>query len=97
MKITPEEVMHVAGLARLRLDSDRVDKVAQQLADILTYVDTLAQVDTQDVPPTAHATALTNAFREDQVRDHLRPEEALANAPAKEGLTFVVPKVIASS
>jgi len=95
MKITAEEVMHVARLSRLRIDPEAVDKLSRQVADILNYVDTLGQVDTADVPPTSHAIALTNAFREDRVHDHLPPKEALANAPASEDQSFVVPKVIA--
>jgi aspartyl-tRNA(Asn)/glutamyl-tRNA(Gln) amidotransferase subunit C len=94
MKITPDEVAHVAKLARLEIDPERVEKMADQLATILTYVEKLGEVDTQDVPPTSHAIALTNAFREDHVRDSLPREEALNNAPDQEAGGFVVPKVI---
>jgi aspartyl-tRNA(Asn)/glutamyl-tRNA(Gln) amidotransferase subunit C len=68
--------------------------LAQQVATILDYVDTLGQVDTEGVPPTAHAIDLTNAFREDELHSHLPPDQALANAPAREDSSFVVPKVI---
>ena len=54
----------------------------------------LAEVDTENVPPTSHAIDLTNAFREDEVHVHLSNEEALANAPSRENGSFVVPKVI---
>lgn len=94
MKITAEEVKHVAHLARLYIDPQAVDKIAQQMATILEYVDTLAQVDTTDVPPTTHAIALTNAFREDEPHTHLETDRALANAPQGEDGFFVVPKVI---
>ena len=94
MKITAEQVRHVAGLARLEIDPEAEDKLAGQLATILDYVDKLAKVDTSDVPPTFHAIALTNAFREDEVRDHLQREQALDNAPAQDEGSFVVPKVI---
>ncbi len=94
MKITTDEVLHVAKLARLEIDPESVDKMADQLATILTYVEKLSEVKTEDVPPTSHAIALTNAFREDEVRDSLAREEALENAPAKEDGGFVVPKVI---
>ena len=94
MKITAEQVRHVAGLARLEIDPEAEDKLAGQLATILDYVDKLAKVDTSDVPPTFHAIALTNAFREDEVRDHLPREQALDNAPAQDEGSFVVPKVI---
>jgi len=94
MKITAEEVLHVAKLARLEIDSDSVEKMADQLATILTYVEKLGEVDTEGVPPTSHAIALTNAFREDEVRDSLSRDAALDNAPAGEEGGFVVPKVI---
>ena len=94
MKITADEVLHVAKLARLEIDPDGVDQMADQLATILTYVEKLGEVNTEDVSPTSHAIALTNAFREDDVRDSLPREEALENAPAKEDSGFIVPKVI---
>ena len=94
MKITAEEVLHVAKLARLEIDPESVEMMADQLATILTYVEKLGEVDTEDVPPTSHAIALTNAFRDDTVRDSLPREKALDNAPAEEAGGFVVPKVI---
>ena len=94
MKISKEEVLHVARLARLDLDETAMDKFAGQIGDILDYVDTLNKVDTANVAPTSHAISLTNAFREDEVRTHLPRENALANAPDHEDGTFLVPKVI---
>ncbi len=94
MKISAKEVQHVAKLARLEIDPAAVDKLANQLATILDYVDKLGEVDTVDVPPTSHAIALTNAFREDVVQPHLPQDQALENAPSREEGSFVVPKVI---
>ena len=94
MKITSQQVEKVAQLARLDIAEDQVDQIAEQLAAILDYVEKLNEVDTHDVPPTAHAIDGTNAFREDKVHDHLANEKALANAPAKDEGGFVVPKVI---
>jgi len=94
MKITAQEVQHVASLARLQIDPATVDRLSRQLATILEYIDKLNEVDTRDVPPTSHALALTNAFREDRLHDHLARDKALANAPAQEAGSFVVPKVI---
>lgn len=94
MKITTEEVQHVAKLARLEIQPEAVEQLADQLASILAYVEKLKEVDTNDVPATSHAIALTNAFREDVVHDHLPRESALDNAPSKEDGSFVVPKVI---
>jgi aspartyl-tRNA(Asn)/glutamyl-tRNA(Gln) amidotransferase subunit C len=94
MKITPEQVLYVANLARLKIDPQHVDLLAEQLAGILGYMDKLNEVDTTGVAATSHAIALTNAFREDQVHAHLPREEALENAPEQSEGSFVVPKVI---
>jgi aspartyl-tRNA(Asn)/glutamyl-tRNA(Gln) amidotransferase subunit C len=94
MKITPEEVAHVAHLARLRLDQAQLDKLTVQLNDILTNMDKLAELDTTGVAATNHALALTGAMREDSARDSLERERALAGAPASDGESFVVPRVI---
>jgi aspartyl-tRNA(Asn)/glutamyl-tRNA(Gln) amidotransferase subunit C len=94
MKITADQVRHVARLARLEIDPEAIEKLAAELATILTYVDKLNEVDTQDVPPTSHAIALTNAFRDDVAHAHLPREQALQNAPSQDEGSFVVPKVI---
>ncbi len=94
MKITREEVGHVADLARLELDTAAIDRFADQIDTVLAYVDMLKEADTEAVSPTSHAISLTNAFREDEVGDHLEREAALANAPERDGETFVVPRVI---
>jgi len=94
MKTTKDEVMHVAKLARLALDEGAVELYTKQLGDILTYMETLNRVDTDNVPPTSHATFIDSAFREDEVKASIPPEEALANAPQSEDGSFVVPKVI---
>jgi aspartyl-tRNA(Asn)/glutamyl-tRNA(Gln) amidotransferase subunit C len=94
MKITKDEVLYVADLARLDLDAEMIDKFAGQIGTILDYVDKLNEVDTQGVRPTSHAISLTNAFREDEQIDHLEREKALANAPEKDDGNFIVPKVV---
>ena len=94
MKITRDEVIHVANLARLDLDEASTDIFAGQIGTILEYVDTLKRVDTEGVPPTSHAIFLTNAFREDVVVEHFDRDAALANAPEDEDGNFVVPKVV---
>jgi aspartyl-tRNA(Asn)/glutamyl-tRNA(Gln) amidotransferase subunit C len=94
MKITKEEVLHVAYLARLEIDESAVEKFAGQIGSILDYIDQLKQVDTTGVRPTSHALALTNAFREDAETRHLPREVSLANAPEQEDGNFLVPKVV---
>ncbi len=94
MKITKDEVVYVANLARLDLDEGALEKFSQQIGKILEYVDTLNTVPTKDVPGTSHAISLSNAFREDSLKEHLDREKALSNAPEKEDGAFVVPKVV---
>ena len=94
MKITREEVLYVADLARLDLDETSIETFAEQIANILEYVDMLNQVDTQGITPTSHAISLTNAFREDEEKGHLERDRALANAPERENGNFIVPKVV---
>ncbi len=94
MKITKDEVLYVADLARLDLDEASIDRFAGQIDTILDYVDKLNEVDTGGIRPTSHAISLTNAFREDEQRQPLDRDKALANAPEKEDGNFVVPKIV---
>jgi aspartyl-tRNA(Asn)/glutamyl-tRNA(Gln) amidotransferase subunit C len=94
MKITREEVLHVAQLARLKLPEETLERLTGQMNDILTYMDKLGELDTSGVPPTNHALELTGAFREDLARPSLERDQGLANAPASDGQSFVVPKVV---
>jgi len=94
MKITKDEVLYVADLARLDLDEASIDKFAGQIGNILDYVDKLNEIDTKGIRPTSHAISLTNAFREDEQKEHLERDQALANAPEKEDGRFIVPKVV---
>lgn len=94
MKITRNEVEHVARLARLALDGQELDALTGQMDAILGYVEKLNQLDTDSIVPTAHAVPMENAFREDRVRESLPRDKALANAPANAQGCFQVPKVI---
>jgi aspartyl-tRNA(Asn)/glutamyl-tRNA(Gln) amidotransferase subunit C len=94
VKITREQIVHVAKLARLHLDDAAVELYTKQLGDILTYMDTLNRLDTKGVPPTSHAIFINNAFRDDEVKPSIPVERALTNAPRSEGGSFVVPKVV---
>ena len=95
MKISREEVQHVARLARLTLDDPSLDAMAEQIGTILTYMETLNRIDTTDVEPTAHAvSAVQTPVREDVAHKHLDRDQALKNAPQKDGASFLVPRVI---
>ena len=94
IKISKDEVTHVAHLARLEFGAEEMEKFTSQLNDILLYMDKLGEVDTAGVEPVTHAIVRKNAFREDEVGASLPPEASLANAPEARGGCFLVPKVI---
>lgn len=94
MKITIETVEHVANLARLYLSEEEKKEMANTLSSILDYMDKLNELDTTNVPPTAHIIPIKNVFREDVVKESLPREEVLKNAPEKERGFFKVPRII---
>ncbi len=96
MKITKDEVLHVAHLARLTVAESMVDQFARQIGRILEYVETLNALDTAGVAPTSHAMDMCNAFREDVLCASIDRTSALANAPEQDSESFIVPKVIES-
>lgn len=91
------DIRHVATLARLALSEDEVATYGAQLADLMTHVDRLAELDTAEVPATAQVIPSRNVQREDRVRPEtqLSREAALQNAPASQGGFFAVPRIIA--
>ena len=93
-KITLKEVEHVARLARLELSGPDKERMRSQLDAILTYIDKLRRLNTDNVEPTSHAIPMLNVMREDEVRPCLPREEMLANAPEREGDFFRVPRII---
>ncbi len=93
-KIDEAQVRHISHLSRLNPTDGEVRLFSEQLSAILEYVEQLDEVDTTDVPPTAHALPVQNVFRTDEPRRSLDPDQALANAPQREGSFFAVPKVL---
>ena len=94
MKLSREEVLHIALLARLGLTETEVDRLSEQLSNILENFEILQQVDTSDIPPTAQSTALQNVVKDDEVATSLPQSQILANAPRKEGDFFRVRAVL---
>jgi aspartyl-tRNA(Asn)/glutamyl-tRNA(Gln) amidotransferase subunit C len=94
MRLTPEEVEHVALLARLRLTDEERERLTTQLNSILEHFEQLQQIDTSGVPPMSHAVPMSNVLREDEPAPSLSPEEALRNAPDEARDCFRVPRVI---
>jgi aspartyl-tRNA(Asn)/glutamyl-tRNA(Gln) amidotransferase subunit C len=93
-KLSIDDVRHVAKLARLSLDDARLAKLTGELESILGYIDKLAEVDTSNVEPMAHALPVHNVFREDVPQPGLPLDKVLGNAPESDGPFFKVPKVI---
>ena len=94
MKLSREDVLHIARLARLGLSESEIDKMREQLSDILENFEILEQVDTSDIPPTAQSIALQSVMRDDEVAPSLPPDVILANAPRREGDCFRVRAVL---
>ena len=94
MKITKEQVEHVAKLARLAITEEEKATFSEQLSSILTYVEQLNRLDTSKVEPTSHVISMQNVFREDRVKDCLPREEVLAGAPDASEEFFRVPRII---
>lgn len=94
MAISRDDVEHVAYLARLGLTEEEKDRLAQQLSNILEAMQTIARVDTSAIPPTAQVIPLRNVMREDEPRPSVPVDEALRNAPRREGDYFLVPPVL---
>jgi aspartyl-tRNA(Asn)/glutamyl-tRNA(Gln) amidotransferase subunit C len=91
MGIDRETVLHVARLARLDLRADEVDRLTTELDAILEAVSKVAELDLAGVPPTSHPLELVNVWADDEPSPSLSLDEALANAPVREGDLFRVP------
>ena len=91
MAITRADVLHVARLARLALREDEIERLQEQLNVILDALGKISELDLANVPPTSHPLALTNVFASDEPRPSLPLEDALRNAPEREGDFFRVP------
>jgi aspartyl-tRNA(Asn)/glutamyl-tRNA(Gln) amidotransferase subunit C len=97
MAISEAEVVHVAALARLHLSESEVKAMQQQLSAVLEHFQELVQLDTSKVSPTSSILDIKNVWREDKVWQSLPREQVLAQAPAKEGAFFAVPRVVGES
>lgn len=92
--ITETDVRHVAKLARLHLSDAEAAAMTEKLGQVLGYVGMLQELDVEGVEPLTHALDQINVFREDKAEPGLTPQEALRNAPDRDGDYFAVPKVI---
>jgi aspartyl-tRNA(Asn)/glutamyl-tRNA(Gln) amidotransferase subunit C len=94
MKLTDEEVRHIALLARLGVSDAEVEKFREQLSNILENMEILKQADTEGLAPTSQSVALENVYRPDEPAPSLPVSEVLANAPNREDNSFKVNAVL---
>jgi aspartyl-tRNA(Asn)/glutamyl-tRNA(Gln) amidotransferase subunit C len=94
MKLSDEEVKHIALLARLGLSKEEIDKFKVQLSDILDNFEILNQVDTDSLKPAAQSVYLNNVFRTDEAEESCTPKQILANSPQQEDDYFKVQAVL---
>ena len=94
MKLSYEQVRHIAWLARLGLSEEEVEKFSLQLSNILETFEILKQVDTANVPPATHTVPLQNIFRKDDVAKSYSQAEILSNAPKQAENCFKVQAIL---
>ena len=93
-QITPEDVSHLAGLARIALSEEEISRLTGELGAIVSAVESIKEVATQDVAPTSHPIPLGNVFREDVIGETLTIQEALSGAPDHDGSRFRVTAIL---
>ncbi len=94
MALSRQEVEKVSLLGRLLLSDEELDKMTDQMGQILGYMDLLSQLDTEQVEPMAHALDGSDVFRSDEVRPSLPRDRALSNAPNRDEECYLVPAVL---
>jgi len=93
-QITPDQVRHLASLARIALTGEEVNRLTGELGAIVSAVEKVGEVATPDVEPTSHPIPLGNVFRPDVVGDTLTTEQAMTGAPDHDGSRFRVTAIL---
>ncbi|HOS44771.1 MAG TPA: Asp-tRNA(Asn)/Glu-tRNA(Gln) amidotransferase subunit GatC [Armatimonadota bacterium] len=94
MRLSRDEIAHVALLSRLKLTEEEMAQFTGQLNAILDHFAALTEADTGDIDATTHVVPMTNVMRADVQRPSFAPDDALANAPERAGDQFKVPRVV---
>ena len=94
MKISKEEIDHLATLSRLRFTGDEIEEIGTHLDNIIERFKELDKVDVSDVSPTAHILPFTNVLREDEEKASMDRAKLLSNAPETDGEAYIVPRVV---
>ena len=93
-RISRDQVLRVAELARLALDEDETAAMTEQLDAVLEYAQSLESLDTEDIEPTSHPLPIRTPWREDRCEAPIPADQAVANAPERAETAFVVPKIL---
>lgn len=94
MALSRDDVRHVAKLARLEFSEEEEARMAEEMSQILEYVEKLNELDTSGVPPMSHVLEVKNVFRKDEIKSRIDQDQALEPAPEAEQGYFQVPKVV---
>lgn len=94
VKIDEKQVRNVAKLSRLALSDEQLSAFTTQLGSILEYIAKLNELDTSNIEPLAHCLPVHNVFRDDAVKPSIGTQKVLENAPRRDELFFLVPKIL---
>jgi aspartyl-tRNA(Asn)/glutamyl-tRNA(Gln) amidotransferase subunit C len=94
MLVTKKDVEKISELARLKFNETELENFTEEMNKILSYVEKLNELDTENVEPLSHPNETINVFRNDELKQSISTEDALKNAPDKDDKFFKVPKVI---
>ena len=94
-KLSREDVLKLAGLSKLKLTDEEVEKLRSELSEILNYVEILDKVDTDGLDPTFQVSGLKNVYRKDEIKNYgYQAKDLLKNAPATQNNQFKVKRVL---
>ena len=94
MKVTKETIDYVADLVKLSLTEEEKEQLAKDLDSIVSYMDTMNEIDTSEVQPLTHVLPIKNLFRQDVLKSSNDREQILSNAPSQKDGSFQVPKAV---
>lgn len=94
MSITKDTILKIANLAKISITSDETEKLESEISSIISWVETLNEVDTENIEPMTNSLQSSLRMREDEVNDGNKTKDILLNSPTEDDNFFVVPKVI---
>ena len=94
MEIKKEDIVHIAKLSMLNLSDEEIEKYAENMKDIVSFANTINELDTEGISESAFASNATNVFRKDEVKESFDREELLKNAPSSNGEAYSLPSMM---